>query len=466
MARNIFKHLEDFFRPKSSTFRTRAPRNYIEPSSAEIKEMADVVGVSTYSEDLVRDLTNIAAGGTIVPPDFYEAQVREIAEKTLGKPNRLGDYRLSIPKGNEKVTSDRQEALENHFEWLMQSHSAVSDFLGSVDIGQFTGSTPLERSLNLLKVMAAMKGGKGDESQGVPLPIFSDGDPESSGRSLADTIQGVMESTKQLSEQEKELMFGEGDLSAEDIAEGLLESPDNEIILRIGREMDQLTNLSIHRRIEELPDLAGDDSRIRPIKDETEIALLMSEEWATFVESPEYWLYRVLTGDAQVREPVRVVEKRKAILLLVDSSGSMNGPKHYKASGVVMHFLKSVMDDIATVYIMLYDSRVGKSWKATDKESAIEVMQEFRKKNFSGGSTETGDAIKYAVKFINTEMAKDGSTLYDPEILVLTDDDSSVNGVRLEDLCGIRLHGFAIQSNNPGLIKLAKDSGGYGVEQF
>ena len=70
-----------------STFRSSPPATYIPPGAEEMREMADQVGLKSFSRDLVADLTNLAAGGMVNPPSTYRSEVRRMVEETLPAPN-------------------------------------------------------------------------------------------------------------------------------------------------------------------------------------------------------------------------------------------------------------------------------------------------------------------------------------------------------------------------------------------
>ena len=55
---------------------------------------------------------------------------------------------------------------------------------------------------------------------------------------------------------------------------------------------------------------------------------------------------------------------------------------------------------------------------------------------------------------------KDGAALYRPEIVVLTDEDSSTDGVKSSQIPGTRVHGFAMEVANPKLVAFARSTGG------
>ena len=73
--------------------------------------------------------------------------------------------------------------------------------------------------------------------------------------------------------------------------------------------------------------------------------------------------------------------------------------------------------------------------------------------------------MKAAHAFIEEKM-KAGEALWRPEVVVLTDEDTSTQGLRKSDIKGTRVHGFAIERKNPSLVAFAKSTSGVGIENF
>ena len=55
--------------------RTKQPHNYIAPSKLDIREACERVGITTYSPQLVNDLSNIAAGGSVIMRLFSALEI-------------------------------------------------------------------------------------------------------------------------------------------------------------------------------------------------------------------------------------------------------------------------------------------------------------------------------------------------------------------------------------------------------
>ncbi len=464
------------------TFRTSPPGTYIPPSREEMKEAAAKLGVKSFAPDLVADLTNLAAGGKVQPPSVYRGEVARRVEEKLPAPDKDGEW--EIPKkvrgmfGDREFTKDRITAISARTEVTMRYHQNVCDFLQSVDLAKFPGNTPLEQAMGMLKLLNQQKGGQGG-GEGEPLPIFTENErPED----VAESLHETMDMVEKLSDEELEMLdpdgknwedekdsdgkpTGEKSLNALKVAEDIVEGGDKRIMLDISRKLDQFTKLQVRKQKKMVPDPAGEEVRQRPIKHMGELSRVAPMAWATRQRNPTYFLYQAVTGQLPVRERVTRIEKKQSIFILVDGSGSMEGRKHWKATGVVMNRLKAVLSGDAEVFVSVFDTKLGNVKHAGTPEEARQLIKDFASKNYSGGGTDIAESVKAAHKYIG-EKIKAGEALYKPEIVVLTDEDMSVAGVKPKDIEGTRVHGFAMEVANPALIKFAQATGGVGIDKF
>ncbi|MDP3996921.1 MAG: VWA domain-containing protein [bacterium] len=446
-----------------------------------MREVAQKVGLGSYSRDLVADLCNLAAGGRISPPSEYRDLVRHRVEESLSAPDSEGEWSVSKPISGRKYTKDRQVAINDRLEAAMKYHQNVVDFLDTVDLAQFPGNTPLEQAMSLLKLLSKQQGGQGGGEAGEPLPIFSDNErPEG----VAEALNEVMDEVDSLSEEEQDMLDPEGknhsvmespegdgqksgtkSLDRLKVAEDLVPGADKRVMLDISRKLDQFTKLQVRRQRLVEPDPAGEEVRQRPMKHLGELSRVAKTAWATRQKSPSYFLYQAVSGQLPVRERVTRLEKKQAIFILVDGSGSMRGKKHWKATGVVMNRLKAVLAGDAEVFLSVFDTQLGRVEHAGTPEEARELMKKFAKGNFSGGGTDIAATVRAAHTKIE-EMIREGAALYRPEVVVLTDEDTSIQGLKKQEVNGTRVHGFAMEVRNPSLVDFAKSTGGVGIDSF
>lgn len=457
---------------KKSTFRTSPPATYITPSQEEMKMVAEQVGLKGYSRDLVADLTHLAAGGSICPPSSYRGEIEKRVTEKLPLPDSDGEW--SLKKGGH--TKSRMEAIQDRVSAEMRYHQNVCDFLQTADLGRFPGGSPLEQAMSLLKMLSKKSGGSGGGEAGEPLPIFSENDhPEGVAAEMHETLDMV----DSLSEEERDMLdpdreeneesseSGEGSqgLSKLKVAQDLVAGSDKRLMLDVSRKLDQFSKLQVRKKKLADPDPSGDEVRNRPIKSISELSKVAKTAWATYSQNKSYFLYQAVSGQLPVRERITRNEKKQAIFILLDGSGSMDGRKHWKASGVVMNRLKAVINGDAEVYLSVFDTKMTEVSQAKTPEEAKALIKKFMAKNFSGGGTNIQAAVKAAHEYME-EKIKVGEALYRPEVVVLTDEDTSIEGLKQREIPGTRVHGFAMERTNKPLVDFARSTGGVGVENF
>jgi von Willebrand factor type A domain len=457
------------------TFRTAPPQSYLPPTREEMREAATKVGLKTFSHDLVADLCNLAAGGQVLPPSAYRRQVREQAERTLPAPDANGRWHLKAGG----TTQSREAAIEDRAAQSMRYHRNVCDFLGSADVARFPGATPLDQAVALLKLLSKQPKGSGGGEAGERLPIFTEND---SSEKVAEQLGDVLDTVDSLSEDEQDMLDPEGkahEVQPEDgertgekrldrlkVAEDLVEGSDKRAMLEVSRVLDTFTKLQLRRQKKVEVDPEGDEVRRRPMRDLSEIGRLSPLDISLRKRNRALFLLKAVTQQFSVRERVTRIEKKQAVFILIDGSGSMrSGKRHWKATGVVMNRLKAVLSGDAEVWASVFDTNLGRVRHAATPAEARELIAEFAKGNFTGGGTDIAAAVKAAHAFIEEKM-KAGEALYRPEIVVLTDDDTSAGGVRPAEIPGTRVHGFAMETRNPALVKLAQSTGGVGLDNF
>ncbi|HAR38055.1 MAG TPA: hypothetical protein DCS09_05465, partial [Porphyromonadaceae bacterium] len=349
-------------------------------------EAARKVGLSAFAPSLVADLANMAAGGSVNLPSSYYSEVE-------------GQVRAKFPKPETWA----QETTK-----AMKYHQRVIDFILAVngDMARTPGETPLEKAMWLLKLLAKKSGGQPGSGDGETLPIFSysDAKPEQ----VAAELKELVEVVNSLSEDEQDMLDPDSDVDKKQegdgnrsganpmralkIAEDMM--GDKRVMLDVSRHLDQLTQMQVHRRKDPKPDPDGDERRSRPIINLSEMGRLGATEWALRKAAPGYFMYRVVAGEAQIRERITIQDKKQAILIYLDGSGSMGGRKHYKASGVVMNRLKAVISGDAEVWIYIFDTEVKEVGHAATPDEARALIKQFTAKNFRGGGTNIALAVK------------------------------------------------------------------------
>lgn len=437
------------------TMRTAPPPHYILPSEAEVSGAAKSVGLKRFSHTLAADLINLAAGGKVNPPSAWRDRIEGEAAETLPSPDSAGKWYVG-----GRWTSSRAEAIELAAKAKREYTQKVCDFLGTLEFEKAPGESPLERAMSVLALLSKQEGGTTGDG-GEPLPVFleKDGSPEKA----AQQVNQLFDLVESLDEDEKEFIDPDGKMSALEVAQDLQSGA--RLILEVSRQLDAITKLQVRKQRRVEADPVGEEVRNRPIRGLHELPRVRPAAWATREMSPVYFKYQAITGQLPIRERVTRIERKQAIFILVDGSGSMNGDRHLKATGVVMNRLQAALKGDAVVYVSVFDTKMSKVEVADSPEKAREVMRRFREGNFRGGGTDIAGAVKAAHSRMEEDTRK-GALLYKPEIVVLTDDDSSAGGVKAKDVPGTKVHGFAIQAKNAALKALAQSTGGVYVDSL
>lgn len=448
--------------------RTSPPISYIPPTVEEIRAAAQEVGLRSFSRDLVTDLSNLAAGGNINPPSSYREEVARRVddnlrppEKRLSRKNTYHDDGWWLRSGT--FTTRRQEIVAEVTEDHMRYHRNVSDFLASIEPSAFPGDSPLAKAMSILKLLSTQQGGQGGGEDGEPLPIFQECEhPEKVGKKILDAV----ETAESLSDVEKEMLDMDSDLTALKVAEDMVDGKNKRVVLEVSRKLDQISKLQVRKQIRLEADPAGEEVHQRPIKSLNELYRINQSAWALRQKSPTLFLYNAVTHNIPVRERVTRQERKQALFILLDGSGSMSqGQRHYKASGVVMNRLKAVISGDAEVFLSVFDDKMGSVKSARTPEEARELMKKFTTGNYSGGGTDIAASVRAAHKYIQDRIDS-GSMLYRPEIVVLTDDDLSIESMVKSDIPGTVVHGFAMDNKNQSLVAFARSTGGVGFDNF
>lgn len=451
--------------------RTISPDWYIAPTNQEIKDTWKSMGLKgAISPSFIRDIANIAAGGSFVPM----SEIRDAVEvENFENIVYNEDYKRYNIKNFYENYKTREEALNAVVSKQVKYHQNIQDFIGSL---KFDGSkSPLTSALETVAALMQHEGGSangGSDSDDPSLPIFQNNNisPESAAKQVEDNIanfEKMDQTEKDLADPENKWhQDGDADDNLQNRLKGIQASSERSLktILEISRTLDKLTKMKVRKSKTVTPDPAGQDIRRRPIKDLSEISKV--DSLAMYKKNKAYFLYQANTGQLNVRERITKQEKKQCLFILCDCSGSMNGHRHDLAAGIVMNRIKAVIDGTAEVSLALFDQGIVSDVRTarTPKEGK-ELNSWFQNRNFSGGSTDIAKSIGQAVEQITKEMAENPG-LWKPELVILTDEDESSSGVSLQMLKGIKLHAFSMECTNPALIALAQKSGGVGINNF
>ena len=447
--------------------RTKPREDYIEPNVREITDKAEELELKNFSVPFVRDIANIASGGSYYD---YDRILREVSNEVRVRPDNDGDYKDS--DGNYIMTDDDNYVKDYNKARVMaaskkaQYHQNINNFIQELDLDGVPGTTPLTKAVNMVNILAkADSSNDNSEQDGQSMPIFQ----EKNGEQLAKDLNKIFEDIKNLDNPEKMLMEKDTDAKAEneqndfstmELASDMVKG--KSIWLKISRKLESLVSLRTFAYRKTVADIEGKSVRSRPIENPNEINKLTSAEWS----NPEYLrMFRIASRQAQIRERVSIIEKKQLLYMLIDSSGSMSGDRIHIAGGVLMNRLKAVVKGEAEVFIRFFDGEVYEEHHASNAEEAQKLMEFFEKKNFSGGSTRIAKALRTARDTIKDKMSKDEVYVL-PEIVIVTDGEDDLRELKARDFKPTVVHSIIIENDSKELADFSRATGGICIQKL
>lgn len=434
-------------------------RHYKEVTDYQIREKAKDLGVEKYNPDIIRDMANLASGGSLRPLKDVLNDVDENYEFNALSDND-GDYRLPNQCTNS-YTKSRQAAIETWQNQEKDYQKNIHDFLTHVDFAQFDGS-PLEKAHHLQSYLN--KGGedKGEDGDGNGRIVgFNKGE---SGKKMAEKLHEKVELIKKLKPSEQELMLGEDYnendsliLKAKDIDNNMLE------VLRAAGNVEKISQISTVETGVMRKKHNGNIVRHRKMRGVEEFGRIGSTDLA---QKKQLLINGIINDDYYVKENYVKEKGTPFIILLVDDSGSMNcSNKKEKALGIIFNLIGRVKKEGVCVLFSFFEERCHKFYYFTPEniKEIDEFFGSFLKYNFRKNVTRVGKCIQEAIvefdKITKTETRFKISKT-NRHIVIINDGDDDASDVKFSDLRGSKLHGFILDSSNDDIKRLCNKSGG------
>lgn len=451
------------------TFRTQPPANYHPPSDFQIEEAGKSVELDDkFTTDLIKDVTNLAAGGTVVDQaDWPEDQIAaslEASKKLIRDHAYDSDFLVhgNLPnciykKGRDEATLHRDLARAN-----LTEHTNAQEFAQNLDLSKFPDGSPLNKTVQGLKVLAARDSGKAVDGEDKEGPFGSNpGD----GKRAADDVHDALERAQEMDDTDSELLGiggsggGDGDPDGDLIAKAI-QAMEVKEMLDVSRHMQGTTSLQIGTAPTFMEDPQGTERMTRPIRAMSEMHRLAPSEWGY----PErYRTYRIVTGQARVTERYSREANKQFLYVIVDRSGSMDAPGRIeKAVGVLYDRLRAVVEGDAELYFAYFQDDLEKEHRVRTPEEATALLTMARGMPPAGG-TDIAQSLRTCVSRIEKHLANDPK-LVRPEIALVSDGDAYLPHV--SDLGKCKLNVFNIDMANGPLCQLARSTGGVGVDRL
>jgi Mg-chelatase subunit ChlD len=400
--------------------RTVPEKHYIQPSSEEVRSRFNDLGFTLpYSYDLVVDLANAFS---------HVSTGRSVEESLID----LGNYDLS------------EEALTYH--------SNVQRFVSSLNWSEFTGNTPLEVASSVVAALSQQEGGQPEEgADGMPLPIFSDGDTDPS------------EVASKIEEQIEQLDAGTDSVVAKQYLKEELTKGKEMALMSLTKEQKAIVaNLAVLGKRGKIVSRKRLSSvRSVQMSSHSQVGRLQS---ASSMVMPSFG-YKFATKQLNVRENISFGKQK--LIVIIDNSSSMDMcAKMAWVKSLLLNRLQAVVDGKAELYVLPFLTSVYEesTVRITCKEEAFAVIARLKDSrlplfSYSGGSTNVKNSVQETEKLIDEGFFGDHDS--DFQIVIMNDGDDTVTPFKPKN----PTHAFILGQDNEGLEKVIKSSGGH-YERF
>jgi uncharacterized protein with von Willebrand factor type A (vWA) domain len=402
--------------------RTHSNKRYISPNHYEVCERFKEIGFTLpYSYDLAVDLAN--AYSFVMAGEHPSNAINSLS---------LDDF-SNYPE---------EKAQE-----LLEYNQNVQRFINGINWGSYSGYTPLEKAASVIAMLSAQaedaQDASGDESEGTPLPIFSN----KKGEEMAKQINEEVENLPPI------------DAFTESALDKFLDIKGSTKEVRSANIPKNKLNL-----VKKLA-LLGNRGKIKAIRTSAKTSPQRMSEYgeATRLNSmssvglPTYG-YKLATKQLVVKKPQQ--SAKQMLIVLMDISGSMNdSAKQEWVKALLLNRLDAVLKNEAELIVIPFAAEIypEDTWVfVTTKAQAAKKAIDLRKSNlfsFSGGGTNVQRASEQTEELISRK--KFGSK--DFQIVIMNDGEDSVDANYKPK---VKTHAFILGKDNAGLKSVVESTGG------
>ena len=379
--------------------RTIPHRNMIEYSRSDIVDSFRSIGFKKpFSVDLARDVMNT----------FSHISMGEKAQNAFNTP-------------------------KNEYE------SNIQNFLSQLDFDSFSGNSPLEKAIAVIASLSDIKGGEGDESEGEPLPIFTDSD--STNESISEIKEDI----------EAKRKAGEAAPYTFNPSGGMVELIDKLSNDQI-EMLDKLSILDSNSGIKS--QIVGKKREMTQMSEYSEISRMSN---LSGLVMPTF-NYKFATKQVIVRKDRQ--QQKQLLVLLIDDSGSMNDyEKRDWVRAILTNRYEAIIAGKAELYISTFLKDVSEDFiRVHDKKSVDHAMNNFFP-NFSGMSTNIENALKSTINMIKSKKLGKHTInhLANPQIVVMNDGQDEIDETYKPEII---TNAFILGTDNNKMKTVVENSGG------
>ena len=182
--------------------------------------------------------------------------------------------------------------------------------------------------------------------------------------------------------------------------EELLSHPARGLILSTSRRLSEFQAFVMEKLTHFTPDPYGDEMRMRPIRELSEIKYLSGSALAYLANVPELFWVKATQGGFDIREYGFVEQERPRAHVLIDKSLSMLFfGRLFKATGVLFNRMLMTMSDDADITVQFFDEHTEDRKSIESPHQAQQIMNTIRMKRFIGAAvTDIDGTIEQAVR--------------------------------------------------------------------
>lgn len=332
------------------------------------------------------------------------------------------------------------EKAENAFNTPKNEYeSNIQNFLNQLDFNSFSGNSPLEKAIAVIASLSDIDGGEGDESEGEPLPIFTDSD--STSKSISE-MQEDIEAKRKAGEAAPHTFNSSG---------GMVELIDKLSNSQI-KMLDKLSILDSNSGIKS--QIVGKKREMTQMTEYSEISRMSN---LSGLVMPTF-NYKFATKQMIIRKDRQ--QQKQLLVLLIDVSGSMNrGDKKDWVRAILTNRYEAVIAGKAELYISTFLKDVSEDFiRIHDKKSVDNAMNNFFPK-FNGMNTNIENALKSTISMIKSKKLGKHTInhLANPQIVVMNDGEDEVDDEYTPEII---TNAFILGTDNDEMKTIVENSGG------
>jgi hypothetical protein len=449
--------------------RTYQNQLYIAPSTQEVEDECAKQKLSRYALDLVQDFAAAFAEEVPRGQTDLEAEIEGVARALIFTPTSSGRYLLSNEYYDTLVEIQRAWTAEQLAKAAVQL-GVISVILRDTGLIQkVRGGSPLLKAVYLL-VLISEDLRLGDERQdgnspvygfpiftkaGMPTPRLTD--------PIIEKIEAKMKVVNRLEPTDAEMLPRE---KGEELSPFFLMDDRLECMFRVEQILRDSPEVKVTRKATYRKDSAGEEKRSR-------VALGLHDLGRTGRRSllkRGLLAHSLINGTERCVQPYTREDKLPLLVCLIDKSGSMSGDnKVAKAHGILYHLIKQVKAGKCRGLFSWFETRCyGFYYLSPDQDLLKWFREDVLPTRYNAGVTDISAVLLEALGKIEVVGVENDLSI-DPtqkHVFLINDGEDNAGGLKLADLRSATLHGFILNSTNPDIRKLCKESGGLYMEEI